>query len=197
MALLSGAALLVRTARNLASVRPGYDTENILAMTVTTVQRDKWKEFHTQALERVAALPGVTRAAFAWGLPLTGNNGPATWRSSARRLGPARRASDLPMRAVTPDYFELMGIPLVEGRGFRLTDDVKAPPVAIVNHAGAAPFGRTNPMGRTIRPLATRRPDRDRGRRRRHEDRSPEGRRRSPKSTFRSGSAARFPNIWS
>jgi putative ABC transport system permease protein len=40
VALLAGAALLIRTATNLAKVRPGYDTENILAMTVTTVQRD-------------------------------------------------------------------------------------------------------------------------------------------------------------
>ena len=32
--------------------------------------------FHTQVLERVAALPGVSHAAFAWGVPLTGNKWP-------------------------------------------------------------------------------------------------------------------------
>ena len=76
LALLAGAALLVRTARNLESVRPGYETENILAMTVTAVQRERWKAFHTQALDRVAAIPGVSHAAFAWGVPLTGNKWP-------------------------------------------------------------------------------------------------------------------------
>ena len=36
LALLVAGALLVRTVRNLSKVRPGYDTENILAMTVTS-----------------------------------------------------------------------------------------------------------------------------------------------------------------
>ena len=76
VALLGGAALLIRTAQNLDAVRAGYETENILAMTVTTVNRDKWKEFHTQALDRVATVPGVKYAAFAWGMPLTGNKWP-------------------------------------------------------------------------------------------------------------------------
>src|SRR6476659_9839167 len=76
LALLAGAALLVRTARNLESVRPGYETENIRAMTVTAVQRERWKAFHMQALDRVAAIPGVSHAAFAWGVPLTGNKWP-------------------------------------------------------------------------------------------------------------------------
>ena len=73
VALLAGAALLIRTARNLDRMQPGYDTENILAMTVTTMERQKSTEFHKLALERVASVPGVTRAAFAWGVPLTGN----------------------------------------------------------------------------------------------------------------------------
>jgi hypothetical protein len=66
VALLAGAALLVRTARNLAGIRPGYDVQNILAATVTTVTPNTYNEFHTRVLERVAALPGVTRAAFVW-----------------------------------------------------------------------------------------------------------------------------------
>jgi putative ABC transport system permease protein len=41
----------------------------------------------------------------------------------------------LPLRAVTPDYFELMGVGLMQGRKFRPTDDDKAPKVAIVNQA--------------------------------------------------------------
>jgi len=63
----------MRTVSHLARVRPGYDTANILAMAVTSVQRDQWKDFHTRGLERVSALPGVRQAAFVWGLPLTGN----------------------------------------------------------------------------------------------------------------------------
>ena len=56
--LLAGAALLIRTARNLDRVQPGYDTERILAMTVTTMDRQRSTEFHRLALERVKSVPG-------------------------------------------------------------------------------------------------------------------------------------------
>jgi putative ABC transport system permease protein len=106
-------------------------------MSVTEVQsQSSWGSFHRQALERVAALPGIQYAAFAWGVPLTGNNWPATMDIEGQP--PAVKESDkiaLPLRAVTPDYFKLMGMALVDGREFRSADDDKAPNVAIVNQA--------------------------------------------------------------
>jgi putative ABC transport system permease protein len=55
----------------------------------------------------------------------------------------------LPLRAVTPDYFKLMGVPLIDGREFRSTDDDKAPNVAIVNQAFANRyFPHTTTIGR-------------------------------------------------
>ena len=79
LALLVGAGLLIRTMAKIASVSSGYNMPGrILTMSVTDVQsRDTWSSFHRQALERVAALPGIQNAAFAWGVPLTGNNWPA------------------------------------------------------------------------------------------------------------------------
>jgi putative ABC transport system permease protein len=137
LALLVGAGLLIRTMVKIAGVPSGYNTGRILTMSVTDVQNwSTWGSFHRQALERVAAIPGVQYAAFAWGVPLTGNNWPA--RVDIEGQPPAIRESDkisLPMRAVTPDYFKLMSIPLVDGREFRSTDDDKAPNVAIVNQA--------------------------------------------------------------
>ena len=88
LALLVGAGLLIRTMSNLSSVQSGYDTDQILTMTVTAVQGD-WNNFHTRALERVSALPGVQHAAFAWGVPLTGNN----WPGVSRSRGSLRSAS--------------------------------------------------------------------------------------------------------
>ena len=152
VALLSGAALLIRTARNLDSVRPGYETENILAMTVTAMQRDKWKEFHQQALARVATIPGVRHVAFAWGLPLTGNKWPGEMDIPGEPGSPniADRIS-LPLRSITADYFDLMGMRLVDGRAFRATDDDKAPRVAIVNAAFARRyFGDGTAIGRKM-----------------------------------------------
>jgi len=66
LALLTGAGLLIRTAKNLAAIRPGYQSENILTMSVTPL-KGNWFDFHVQALQRVAALPGVQNAAFGSG----------------------------------------------------------------------------------------------------------------------------------
>ena len=151
LALLVGAGLLIRTMVKIANVPSGFNTGRILTMSVTEVQGwSTWGSFHRQALERVAAIPGVQYAAFAWGVPLTGNNWPATLEIEGQP--PAVKESDktaLPLRAVTPDYFKLMGMALMEGREFRSTDDDKAPNVAIVNQAFARRyFPQGNALGR-------------------------------------------------
>lgn len=151
LALLVGAGLLVRTMIRIADVQSGYNMGRVLTMSVTDVQgHSTWDGFHRQALERVAALPGVQYAAFAWGVPLTGNNWPATLEIEGQP--PAAKESDkiaLPLRAVTPDYFKLMEMALLDGRQFRSTDDGKAPNVAIVNRAFADRyFPHSNAVGR-------------------------------------------------
>jgi putative ABC transport system permease protein len=135
LALLVGAGLLVRTMVNLSKVQSGYDTAHILSMTVTAVQGDI-AAFHARALERVSTVPGVQHAAFAWGVPLTGNNWPGSIEieGQAPPATPADRIA-VPFRAVTPGYFGLMGLDLIEGRDFRSTDIRTAPPVTVVNKA--------------------------------------------------------------
>ncbi len=135
LALLVSAGLLVKTMRNLSEVSTGYDVSHILTMSVTAVAGN-WNDFHRRALERVSGLPNVQYAAFAWGVPLTGNNWPDTVEIEGQL--PVSKQSDrlsLPLRSVTENYFKLMGISLLEGRGFRSTDADKSLPVAIVNRA--------------------------------------------------------------
>jgi len=137
LALLVGAGLLIRTMSNLANVPSGYHTDHIFTATVTAVQGD-WMDFHHRALERVAVLPGVDHAAFAWGVPLTGNNWPGSLDVEGQPA--AAKASDriaAPLRSVTSDYFTLIGLSILEGRDVRLSDDRKAPTVAVVNKAFA------------------------------------------------------------
>ncbi|MGA3043759.1 MAG: ABC transporter permease, partial [Bryobacteraceae bacterium] len=151
LALLVGAGLLVRTMMNLAKVQSGYDTAHILTMSVTAVQ-GKWADFHLRALERVAALPGVQHAAFAWGVPLTGNNWPAQVEIEGQPA--ATKASDqisLPLRAVTPGYFQLLGLAIADGRDFRASDTRDAAKVAVINRALADRyFPHANPIGKKL-----------------------------------------------
>lgn len=151
LALLVGAGLLIRTMMNLSRVQSGYNTGHILTMSVTAVRGD-WSDFHRRALERVSALPSVQYAAFAWGVPLTGNNWPATFEIEGQPA--ARKESDriaIPLRSVTPDYFKLLGLRLVDGRDFRSTDARKAPMVAVINQSLADRyFSKANPIGKKI-----------------------------------------------
>ena len=153
LALLVGAGLLIRTMINIAKVPSGYNTGHILTMSVTEVRSySEWTNFHRHALERVSSIPGVQYAAFAWGVPLTGNNWPATLEIEGQP--PAIKESDktaLPLRAVTEDYFKLMGVGMLGGREFRSSDEGKTLNVAIVNQAFAERyFPHGNAIGRKI-----------------------------------------------
>src|SRR3984957_857658 len=153
LSLLVGAGLLIRTMINIAKVPSGYSTGHVLTMSVTEVRSySEWANFHRHALERVSAIPGVQYAAFAWGVPLTGNNWPATLEIEGQP--PATKESEktaLPMRAVTEDYFKLMGVALLLGREFRSTDAGKEATVAIVNQAFADRyFPHADAIGRKI-----------------------------------------------
>jgi len=153
LALLVGAGLLIRTMINIAKVPSGYNSGHILTMSVTEVRSwSEWANFHRHALQRVSAIPGVQYAAFAWGVPLTGNNWPATLEIEGQP--PATKESEktaLPLRAVTEDYFKLMGVGMLLGREFRSTDEGKTANVAIVNQAFADRyFPHANVIGRKI-----------------------------------------------
>src|SRR5262249_5479050 len=146
-----GRGLLIRRMMNLAQVQSGFLTTHILTATVTAVQGD-WLAFDRQALDRVSGVAGVQKAAFAWGVPLTGNDWPGAVEFEGQP--PAAKASDrvqLPLRAVTPGYFELLGQTVTDGRDFRPTDTQGAPLVAIVNQTLVDRyFPHTNAIGKKI-----------------------------------------------
>jgi putative ABC transport system permease protein len=152
LALLVGAGLLVRTLHNVANVQSGYSMDRVLTMTVTAVQ-GKWSDFHHRALERVSRVPGVQKAAFVWGTPLSGNDWPALVEVEGH---PVVKPSDrfaLPLRSVTPGYFALLGVPILDGRDVRDSDTDGAPEVAVVNQAFVDRYfpGASSTVGRKIR----------------------------------------------
>ena len=128
------------------NVPTGYVTDHILTMTVTAVQGNRL-DFHQRALERVSRLSGVRNAAFAWGVPLTGTSWPGEIEIEGHPVVTPDDRIAVPLRAVTPGYFALLSLPVVEGRDFRPTDAGKAPFVAIVNQTLA---GRYFPNGSAI-----------------------------------------------
>src|SRR5262245_62034619 len=74
VALLVGAGLLVRSMWTLQRVNPGFDPTNLLTLqTSVTGPADKARTFYRDALDRIAALPGVTSVGTASIVPLSGS----------------------------------------------------------------------------------------------------------------------------
>jgi putative ABC transport system permease protein len=154
--LLTAAGLLIRSLVHLQHVDPGFRTSGVLAATINLPRStyrtpDQWKAFNSELLRRVSALPGVESAAYGVGVPFTGPPVSAPFtipdRPSARG---ERTTADLVEASV--DYFRVMGVPIVRGRGFTDTDTGTSRPVAIVNTTFARRFfGDADPVGHDVR----------------------------------------------
>jgi predicted permease len=155
MVLLVGAGLLVRSTQRLLSIPPGFDPSSVVVMQVYTtgLQRGDTPthQFFDQALDAVRNVPGVRSAVLTNQLPLSGDIDEfgVTLDDPTRSEGadgPAYRY------AVSPGYFETMGIRLVSGRGLQGEDIVGRTPVAVVSESLAQRlFKGGNPVGNRIR----------------------------------------------
>jgi predicted permease len=162
--LLISAGLFIRSLRNLRLLDLGLKTDNLIAFnlapTLSGYTPLRTKQFDKQVLDRVSAVPGVTGMAFAQMGLLEGNE----WDSSISIEGYDAKPGESMnpyCNAVSPNYFNTMGIPLVTGRDFDDRDvrfeaaDPKAQlpayKVAIVNQSFATHyFGERSPVGRHI-----------------------------------------------
>ena len=107
------------------------------------------REFYKTLLARVRALPGVTSASTANSIPLGYvNNGDAVI-VEGYELPAGQPTPVLVYNTISPDYFQTLGIPMLQGRVFTDADDQKAQFVAIVNDAMAKKYWpNEDPIGR-------------------------------------------------
>lgn len=127
--------LLLRSLLKLEAVDGGFRTRNVI---VGTVDLDRYRyatserqsEFAAKVLEEVRRIPGVEAAGVSSHIPLGG----LVWSMSDIEL--EGRAKPIPMTEVgvaTASYFDTIGIPLREGRGFGASDVRGAEEVAVVD----------------------------------------------------------------
>ncbi len=158
--LLTSAGLLGATLRNLSSVDPGFRTENVVRVSYTLpasrYPRDfsrwpNWTElhsFHRDLLREAGAVPGVTSVAVVANHPLERG---FTNSFSVVGAPPDPSQGEIPVRMVSPGYFETTGVRIVEGRGFRMSDETDAPWVMVVNRETVRRlFPDTDPLGQRI-----------------------------------------------
>lgn len=159
--LVVGAGLLVHSLWRLQRVDPGFRTDNVLrASFVLPPSRypqgydvyPRWNAvaaFQRDLLERARALPGVRSAALASHHPLA----PGFTNSFVieGREDEAADQAEIPLRAVSPEYFATVAVPLLHGRLLSPRDDADAPAVLLINEAAARRFfPGADPVGKRI-----------------------------------------------
>ena len=156
LVLLVGSGLMIRSFARLQAIDPGFDSTNLLAVKVS-LPGSKYREDHQrvnffrQSLERIRALPGVSRASAISFMPFVGL-GAATNFSVVGRPAPAAGESPVTdVRVIDPDYFRTMGIELIRGREFTELEATEARHVVIVNEAMARMyFPDEDPIGKKL-----------------------------------------------
>jgi putative ABC transport system permease protein len=156
LVLLIAAGLTIRSFAILSAVDLGFDPVRVVTMHASlpdTRYRDvaRWGAFHRDLVERVAGIPGVDAVGLNSALPLAGMGGEAEVRyegqpppTSEHEQGTASL-----FQAITPGYFNAMGIPIVRGRAFTNRDTADTIPVTVIEESlvekffpGADPIGK-------------------------------------------------------
>ena len=142
LVLLVGAGLMIKSFWRLLNVDPGFNPRNLLAIELSLTS-DRYAEdtqrsvFYQQLLERVSAVPGVQTAAIVNHPPFSGRRGINAFKIEGR---PEPKGLDTPLadfRAISPNYFQMMRIPLLSGREFTDADAKGNLQTVIVNRAFA------------------------------------------------------------
>jgi putative ABC transport system permease protein len=156
--LLVSATLLFQSLRRLLEVPPGFDATNVLTADVS-VSDKKYPDnaqrigFYHEALERMAALPGMQSVAIVYPIPLGGSFEAYTFDLDGKPPFPPGQQPVANRRVISPGYFRTMSTPVRKGRAFGAQDQAKATPVTIINETFARQyFPGEDPIGKRIIP---------------------------------------------
>jgi putative ABC transport system permease protein len=151
LVLLVSAGLLWRGLNQLFAINPGFNASGLLTMQVQASDRRFNKEtndqFFGQALESVRRVPGVVSAAFTSQLPLSGDDD----EYGVSEGNGAEATYNVFRYAVSPGYFETIGLPLRRGRLLDAHDTARAPLALVISESLAQRmFANQDPIGRQV-----------------------------------------------
>lgn len=140
LVLLIGSGLMIRTFRALRSVQPGFthpEQVQLLRISIPDTQvkdPERVVRMENDIVDKLAAIPGVTGAAFGNSVPLEGISNPndlvyAEDKTYAPGQIPPLRA----YRYISPGFLKVDGTPLIAGRDFTWTDVYQKRHVAVVS----------------------------------------------------------------
>jgi putative ABC transport system permease protein len=160
--LLTGAGLLLKSFVRLQRTPLGFRPERLLtariALPRSTYSTPQQRlSFADRLLEEVRKQPGLSEAALTSSLPFTiGNPSYVVLMNGQEDVRPGMPAASF--RSVSPDYFRVMGIPLLKGREFSSADLERAPMVTVINEAMARRlWPNADPIGQRIKETSNER----------------------------------------
>jgi predicted permease len=153
--LLAAAVLFGRTLVNAQQVDPGFDLTHglIASLDLQSGGYDAARgvPFLEALVERVDAIPGVEAAAISRDLPLRFGSGSDTSADIEGYTPAEGEEITLGYDRISPDFFRVLGAPLVAGRTFTAQDTAQAPRVVIVNETMARRYWKDgNAVGRRM-----------------------------------------------
>jgi putative ABC transport system permease protein len=154
--LLIGAGLMMKSLLRLLQTNIGFETENLLTMTViappakyTDVNRQI--NFNDRLRERVKSLPGVVSAGTVNILPVNSGNTTRFYIDGDPVPAPGKE-TEANIRTISDDYFKTLGVPLIAGRAFDDRDTANMPGVVIIGKTIAdRMFAGRDPVGMRIK----------------------------------------------
>lgn len=160
--LTTAAGLLARSVGNLTSVDVGFNGSRLITFSTTLPparypQSAFRAEVYQSMLERLRGIPGVTSVSAMSGLPLEHIVQTMATDFDGYVAGPAdpQEFADY-TNHVLGNYFQTMGIPILQGRGFEPSDATSSTPVAVVNKTLAETFWKgRDPIGQRLRPCCS------------------------------------------
>jgi putative ABC transport system permease protein len=153
--LLVGAGLLARSFARLQEVPLGFEPSHVLTAGMSLprsqyAKPEQWLGFYSTLVDRLKSDPGVESVAASLPLPLYGGGLNFAFKIEGR---PERPGSDLTANytAMTPSYFHVLGIPLLQGRLIGDGDVHGAPMVCVISSTFAKRyFPGEDPLGRRL-----------------------------------------------
>jgi putative ABC transport system permease protein len=146
LTLLIATGLIVKSANHLWHVDPGFDTRNLLTMTISLPNNKfEWRHnvvFSRQVIASIKAMPAVRDAAVIQGVPMRPGSFFTSFSTEGRADTPVDRPSGR-LRVVSPGFFGVMKIPILSGRDYDERDEVGevgSLPSVIVNRTMAERF---------------------------------------------------------
>jgi len=144
--LLVGAGLLLASFREVLALDPGFRRAESILTAQISLPETRYSEdtdlrsLTARVLERVRSIPGVVHAGATSIIPLGGSYSSSVIIAEGYEMKPGESVVSPGRITVTPDYFEAMGIPLVEGRTFDERDTEGALQTIIIDQQLARRF---------------------------------------------------------